>query len=43
MNSAEYVKLSKQVKYIENWENMILSHEEFVPTACIVPANARIQ
>jgi hypothetical protein len=43
MTSAEYVKLSKQVTYIENGENMILFHEEFVPTACIVTANARIQ
>jgi hypothetical protein len=42
MTSAEYVKLSKQVTYIEDGENMILFHEEFVPTVCTVTANARI-
>jgi len=42
MTSADYVKLFKQVTYIEDGENMILFHEEFVPTVCIVTANARI-
>jgi len=42
MTSAEYVKLFKQVTYIEDGKNMILFHEEFVPTVCTGTANARI-
>lgn len=42
MTSAEYVKLFIKVTYIEDGENMILFHEGFVPTMCIVTANARI-
>jgi hypothetical protein len=42
MTSAEYIKLFKQVTYIDDGENMILFHEEFVPTVCTVTANARI-
>jgi hypothetical protein len=33
--------LSKQVTHIENQENMILFHEEFAATVCIVTRTAQ--